>query len=90
MIETEPVDRAANARHVARLDVIADWHISTKLVSATADFLPDSRIPYSQQHNNYLPVANGGGAWYGMVDDGQVYATVLRNYTQSYPVDPAR
>jgi hypothetical protein len=64
------------------------YELRTKLVSATAALLKDSRITYSDQNSNQPPVANCGGLWAGFADPGQVYATVTFDASVSFTVDP--
>ena len=72
-----------------RFEVLDSFLLFDKLVAATADFEKDSRITYTDQTDNYPPVANGGGAWFGWVDAGAAVATVLFDWTTSYAVDPS-
>lgn len=71
-----------------RFEVVEAWHIWDKLVSATEDFDKDSRIAYVAQNDDYVPVANGGGLWFGFTDAGQSYATIAFDWTDSFPTDP--
>lgn len=70
------------------LEFIDAYMIKDKLVGADNSFNKDSLIGYSDQGENPPPVANGGGAWFGHVDPGQDYATVVLDSTTSYVVDP--
>ncbi len=45
-----------------RFDVLGEYRIWDKLVAANEAFDKDSRTTYSDQTDNYAPVANGGGA----------------------------
>lgn len=71
-----------------RIDVVEEWRIWDKLVEASAQFRKDSRITFVDQTDDYKPVANGGGAWFGFVDPGESYATIDFDWTSSFPVDP--
>lgn len=71
-----------------RFDVVTEYRVWDMLVSATSTFDKDSRVTYAAQLDDFAPVANGGGSWFGFVDSGQTYATILFDWTQSYPTDP--
>lgn len=71
-----------------RFDVIDEYRIWDKLVAANEDFDKDSRTTYTDQTDNFPPIANGGGAWFGFVDSGGSVATIDFDWTDSFPVDP--
>lgn len=70
------------------LDFIDVYLIKDKLVSASDAFNKDSTIAYIDQGENPPPVANAGGLWFGHVDPGQNYATVMFDSSTSFTVDP--
>lgn len=70
------------------LVVVSEYRIWDKLVEAAAAFRKDSRITFTNQTDDYKPVANGGGAWFGLCDDGQTYATIQFDWTTSFTTDP--
>lgn len=51
-----------------RIDIIDVPNIFSKLVSATDEFLPDSRWDYDDEHDNYRILVGGGGDRYGLLD----------------------
>lgn len=70
------------------IEVIDAYMIRDMLVSATSSFNKDSRVAYTDQGSNPPPVANGGGAWCGHTDPGELYATVDVDGSRSFTVDP--
>jgi len=71
-----------------RFDVVDEYRIWDTLVSNDGNFNKDSREAYTDQTDNYAPVAIGGGPWVGFVDTGETFATVTFDGTDSYTVDP--
>lgn len=72
-----------------RLDVIDEYRIADMLVGATDTLPRDSRIEYTDQTDDYPPLANANGAFFGFVDDGENYATVTLDASDSAPMDPS-
>lgn len=70
------------------IEVIDVYQIKDKLVAANDAFNKDSRLTYIAQGEDPPPVANGGGVWFGHVDPGQDYATVVLDASTSFTVDP--
>jgi hypothetical protein len=73
---------AANIVSGDTFQVVDEWRIWDKLVSATAALNKDSRIAYSDQGSNPNPVCNSGGAYAGF------NATVSFAGGTSFVVDP--
>lgn len=73
---------AANIASGDTFQVIDEWRIWDKLVSATAALNKDSRIAYSDQGSNPNPVTNSGGVYAGFS------ATVDFTGSTSFVVDP--
>jgi hypothetical protein len=67
--------------------VYAEYRLSDKLVEASGDFDPD-QITYTDQGSNPPPVVCSGGPWFGEIDDGGTFATIVMAGSASYTVDP--
>lgn len=71
-----------------RIEVYAEFRIWDELVSATASFLKDSRLAYSDQNANPPPVCNSGGPFVGFADRSTGYLSVDFTGDTSFTVDP--
>ena len=67
--------------------VYDEFRLHAKIVGARASFPPDL-LEHTDEGSNPPPRILTGGAWAGRVDDGETFASVPFDYTESRNTDP--
>lgn len=71
-----------------QIRVYRSWRLRSRLIEMSEAFKKDSRVTYTDQTDDYAPVAISGGGKAGFIDPATSVLTVSFSASTSYTVDP--